>query len=66
MRVSKRKHVILRSIVIAATALMLLRRCEQTQIRRRRWWVHPVNRTRDKLGEFDRLYADYRNHPEKF
>ncbi|KAM5191432.1 uncharacterized protein ACMZJ9_013619 [Mantella aurantiaca] len=34
--------------------------------RRRRYWVHPMVRSRPSMGEFHLLYGQLRDHPEKF
>lgn len=48
-----------------AAAAMLLLRHNRTR-RGREYWVHPINQTRREFGEFDKLYKDLRNFPDRF
>ena len=45
-----------------ATAALLLYRRQKY----RRYWVHPINQSREQFGEFHRLYKDLRKYPDRF
>lgn len=33
---------------------------------KRKYWVHPMNSSREELGQFDDFYKNIRRYPEKF
>lgn len=39
---------------------------EEDEERNKRIWVHPLNLKRCYLGQFHRLYLEYRCYPDKF
>ena len=45
-----------------ATAALLLYRRQKY----RRYWVHPINQSREQFGEFHMLYKDLRKYPDRF
>lgn len=32
----------------------------------RKYWIHPINSSREELGQFDVFYENIRRYPEKF
>ena len=45
-----------------ATAALLLHRRQKYC----RYWVHPINQSREQFGEFHMLYKDLRKYPDRF
>ena len=45
-----------------ATAELLLYRRQKHC----RYWVHPINQSRQQFGEFHTLYKDLRKYPDRF
>ena len=45
-----------------ATAALLLHRRQKYH----RYWVHPINQSREQFGEFHMLYKDLRKYPDRF
>jgi hypothetical protein len=50
----------------ALLLLLLLRRRQKAAKQTRRWWVRPINRDREKKGEFRRLSLEMKFHVEWF
>jgi hypothetical protein len=46
----------------ALLLLLLLRRRQKVSKQTRRWWVRPINRDREKKGEFRRLSLEMKFH----
>lgn len=47
-------------------ALWMLMRARRRALQRRRFWVHPINSQRRRLGEFHHLVQELAEHPERY
>ncbi|XP_045482872.1 uncharacterized protein LOC123686692 [Harmonia axyridis] len=45
---------------------LLYFRCKKRRKRRQRIWIHPIIEEREKKGQFRNLFAELKNHEDKF